>query len=52
MVEFNGAQDKVAYSHGSIVNIYIVYELIPFITSTKNATLETVYLVRLVLKKY
>ena len=51
MLEFNGdflAQDKVAYNHGSIVNIYIVYELIPFITSTKNATLETVYLVRLV----
>ena len=29
-VEFNGSclnQDKVTYSHGKIVNIYIVYEI-------------------------
>ena len=43
MLEFNGdflPQDETAYSHGSIVNIYIVYELIPFTTSTTNAPLE------------
>ena len=40
---FNGdflKQNKVTYNHGSIVNIYIVYRLIPFTISTKNATLE------------
>ena len=40
---FNGdflKQNKVTYNHASIVNIYIVYKLIPFTTSTKSATLE------------
>ena len=43
MLKFNGgflAQDKVANNHGPIVNIYTVYELIPFTTSKQNATLE------------
>ena len=42
-LKFNGyflKQDKVAYNHGPIVNIYIVYRLILFTTSTKSATLE------------
>ena len=33
-------QDKVIYNHGPIVNIYIVYRLTPFTTSTKGAALE------------
>ena len=40
---FNGdflKQYKVTYNRGPIVNIYIVYKLIPFTTSTKSATLE------------
>ena len=42
-LEFNGdflAQDKVAYNHEPIVNIYTVYELIPFANSTINTILE------------
>ena len=40
---FNGdflKKDKVISNRGPIVNIYIVYRLIPFTTSTKSATLE------------
>ena len=42
-LKFNGdffKQDKVTYNHGSIVNIYIVYRLSRFTTSTKSAILE------------
>ena len=38
-VEFNGSclkQDKVTYSHGTTINIYIVYEV------SKNTTLVTI----------
>ena len=37
-VEFNGSclkQDKVTYNHGTIVNIYIVYEI------SKNSSIST-----------
>ena len=40
---FNGdflKQEKITYNHGPIVNIYIIYRLSPFTTSTKKATLE------------
>ena len=40
---FNGdflKRDKITYNHGPIVNIYIIYRLSPFTTSTKNAILE------------
>ena len=40
-LKFTGAllkQDKITYNHGPIVNVYIVYRLIPSITS--DITLE------------
>ena len=42
-VEFNGSylkQDKVAYSHGAIVNIYIVYEISKNYSISSYPTLE------------
>ena len=42
-VEFNGSclkQDKVTYSHGAIVNIYIVYEISKNYSISNYPTLE------------
>ena len=42
-VEFNGSclkQDKITYTHGKIVNIYIVYEISKSINISDYLTLE------------
>ena len=42
-LQFSGdcfKQNKVAYIHGKIVNIYIVYRLSPHTTSNTNFTLK------------
>ena len=42
-VKFNGSclkQDKITYTHGTIVNIYIVYELSSSLNYNDNITLE------------
>ena len=42
-VEFNGSclkQDKATYNHGTIVNIYIVYEINKNYNISSNPTLE------------
>ena len=42
-VEFNGSclkQDKITYSHGTIVNIYIVYEISKNYNIIMYSTLE------------
>ena len=48
-VKFNGdllKQNKVTYNHGPIVNIYIIYRLIPT-TKDSSVIYKTVYLVHL-----
>ena len=45
-VKFNGSclkQDKITYTYGTIVNIYIVYELSSNLTYNENITLENYF---------
>ena len=49
-LKFNGSilrQPKVSYTHGKIVNIYIVYEITGSGSHSHDPTLKIVYLVQL-----
>ena len=49
-VEFNGSclkQDKITYSCGKIINIYIVYEVIGSNSDDNDPTVKTLCLVQL-----
>ena len=49
-VKFNGnilRQPKVSYTHGKIVNILIVYELLGSSCHSDDPTLKSVYLLQL-----
>ena len=49
-VKFNGSclkQDKIWYTHGTIVNVYIVYELSSNLNYNENITLKIFCLVQL-----
>ena len=48
--KFNGSclkQPKIPYTHGKVVNIYIVYELVASGSNNGDPTLKIVYSVRL-----
>ena len=43
VLEFKGAilkQNKITYSHGSVVNIYIVYKLKPHVNANTDFTIN------------
>ena len=49
-VKFTGSclkQSKISYTHGKVVNIYIVYELGASSSNVNDLTLKNVYLVQL-----